>query len=192
MSQVKKEIKTIKKQIVSVLIVFFMFLMIFSTVNVGFAANTGNTDLAQNILAGSLDLTAPSGLNWTDVTLNGSNQNSNVNLDGVNVVDYRGGDGTGWNLTIYAENNLVAGTNNIDITARLNVTPGDVTSDDTAQAGSAFMMPNSSGGAEVLMNAGANCGTDVSNIDNSVFMLLIESGDAAGDYTATMVFTVSS
>ncbi|MBZ9569749.1 WxL domain-containing protein [Patescibacteria group bacterium] len=192
MSQVKREIKTIKKQIISVLILFFMFVMIFATVNLGLAANNADTNLAQNIISGTLDMTAPGNLNWTNVILNGSNQNSNTNLDGVNVTDYRGGGGTGWNLTLYAENNITAGTNNIDITARLNVAPGDVTSDDTAQSGSNFMMPNDSGNAEVLMNAGADCGTGVSNIDNTLFKLLIESGDAAGDYTAVMVFTVSS
>ena len=192
MSQVKKEIKIIKEQIVAALILFFMFVMIFSTVNLGFAANVANTNLAQNILAGTLDMTAPGNLNFTNVILNGSNQNSNTNLNGVNVTDYRGGNGTGWNLTLYAENNLIAGTNNIDITARLNVAPGDVTSDDSAQAGSNFMMPNDSGNAEALMNAGADCGTGVSNIDNTLFKLLIDSGDTAGDYTAVMVFTVSS
>lgn len=191
MFQLNQEIEVIKKQIVSVLILFFMFVMIFSTVNVGLAANTGTTNLAQNILAGSLDMTAPSNLNFTNVTLTGSQQYSNTNLNGVNVVDYRGGAGTGWNLTVYA-NNLVAGTNNISITARLNVAPGTVTSDKNAAAGSNFMMPNSSGSAAVLMNASSSNGTGVSNITNSLFKLNIEAGDVAGTYTAVMTFTVSS
>lgn len=188
---IKKEIEVIKKQIVSVLVLSFMFLMIFSTVNVGLAANTGTTNLAQNILAGTLDMSAPSQLNFTNVTLNGSQQYSNTNLNGVNVTDYRGGAGTGWNLTVYA-NNLVAGTNNISIEARLNVAPGQVTSDDSAQAGSNFMMPNNSGGAAVLMNASSSNGTGVSNITNSLFKLNIAASDVAGSYTATMTFTVSS
>lgn len=191
MSQVEKEIKNIKQQIVSVLILFFLFLMIFATVNVGWAANVANTNLAQNILAGTLDMTAPANLNFTNVILNGSNQNSNTNLNGVQVTDYRGGDGTGWNLTVYA-NNLVAGTNNISIEARLNVAPGDITSDDGGTAGSNFMMPNNSGGAAVLMNAAVNNGTGVTNIDNTLFKLLINSTDAVGTYTAVMTFTVSS
>lgn len=192
MSRVNQEIKTIKEQIVAVLILFFMFVMIFSTVNVGFAANVANTNLAQNILAGTLDMSAPGNLNFTNVILNGSNQNSNTNLNSVQVTDYRGGDGDGWNLTLYAENNLTAGTNNIDIEARLNVAPGDVSCDDGCTVGSNFMMPNNSGGAAVLMNAEVNNGTGVSNIDNSLFKLLIESGDSTGDYTAVMVFTVST
>lgn len=191
MSQVKKEIKIIKKQIISVLILSFLFVMIFATVNVGFAANAANTTLAQNILAGTLDTTAPANLNFTNVTLSGAQQYSNTYLDGVNVTDYRGGDGTGWNLTAYA-NNLVAGTNNISIEARLNVAPGNITSDDGGSAGSNFMMPNNSGGAAVLMNAAVNNGTGVTNIDNSLFKLNIASSDAAGTYTATMTLTVSS
>jgi len=187
-----QEIKIIKKQIVSALIVFFMFLMIFSTINVGFAANTGNTTLAQNIIAGSLDMTAPANLNWTNVTLNGSQQYSNSTLNGVVVTDVRGGDGTGWNLTLYAANNLIAGTNEINITTRLNVGAPTVTSNDTAQAGSNFMMPYGAANAAVFMNAGANCGTGTSNADESLFKLNIASTDIAGTYTATMVFTVSS
>jgi hypothetical protein len=192
MSQIiKKEIEIIKKQIISVVILSFAFVMIFSTVNVGLAANTGDTNLAQNILAGTLDMAAPSQLDFTNVSLNGSQQYSNTNFNGVNVTDYRGGAGTGWNLTVYA-NNLVAGTNNISITARLNVAPGQVTSDKNAAAGSNFMMPNSSGSAAVLMNASSSNGTGVSNITNSLFKLNIEAGDTAGTYTATMTFTVSS
>ena len=191
MPQINQEIKIIEKQIVSALILVFMFVMIFSTVNVGLAANTGATNLAQNILAGSLDMTAPGNLNFTNVTLNGSQQYSNTNLNGVNVVDYRGEPGTGWNLTVYA-NNLVAGSNNISITARLNVAPGQVTSDKNAAAGSNFMMPNTSGSAAVMMNASSSNGTGVSNITNSLFKLNIASGDSAGTYTAVMTFTVSS
>lgn len=188
---IKKEIEIVKKQIVSVMILSFVFAMVFSTVNTGLAANTGTTNLAQNILAGTLDMTAPSQLNFTNVTLNGSQQYSNTNLNGVNVTDYRGGAGTGWNLTVYA-NNLVAGSNNISVEARLNVAPGQVTSDKNAAAGSNFMMPNNSGGAAVLMNASSSNGTGVSNITNSLFKLNIASTDAAGTYTATMTFTVSS
>lgn len=187
-----KEMKVIKQQIISALIIFFMFVMIFSTVNVGFAADTGNTNLSQVINAGSLDITAPGNLNWTNVTLNNAQQYSNTNLNGVVVSDARGGDGTGWNLTLYAENNLTAGTNEINITDRLNVGAATVSSDDTAQAGSAFMMPYGSANAAVFMNAGANCGTGTSNADESLFKLNIAAGDVAGTYTATMVFTVSS
>jgi len=191
MSYINQEIEIIKKQIVSVLILFFMFVMIFSTVNVGLAVNTANTNLAQNILAGSLDMTAPAQLNFTDVSLNGSQQYSNTNLNGVNVVDYRGGAGTGWNLTVYA-NNLVAGSNNINILARLNVAPGQVTSDKNAAAGSNFMMPINSATAAVLMNASSSNGTGVSNITNSLFKLNVAASDVAGTYTAVMTFTVSS
>jgi len=191
MSLIKNEIKIIKKQIISILILSFMFVMIFSTVNVGLAANTGDSNLAQNILSGSLDMTAPGNLNFTNITLNGSQQYSNTNLDDVNVVDYRGGAGTGWNLTVYA-NNLVAGTNNINILARLNVAPGDVTSDKNAAAGSNFMMPINSAAAAVLMNASADNGTGVSNITNTLFKLNIADTDVAGTYTAVMTFTVSS
>lgn len=185
-----KEIKTIKQQIISVLIIFFMFLMIFSTVKVGLAANTGDTNLVQNIVSGSLDMTAPDSLDWTDVTLNGSQQYSNVYLDGVNVVDYRGGDGDGWTLTVYA-NNLVAGTNNISIEARLNVDPGNITSDDGGTNASNFMMANNATTQSTLLSAAAGNGTGVTNIDNSLFKLNIEAGDAAGEYTAVMTFTVA-
>lgn len=189
MVQINQEIEIIKKQIISTLILFFAFLMIFSTVNMSFGA-TNTTTLAQNIVSGSLDLSAPGNLNFTNIILNGSQQYSNTNLNGVNVTDYRGEPGTGWNLTAYATN-LVAGTNNISITARLNVTPGQVTSDKNAAAGSAFMMPNSAPGS-VLMNASSSNGTGVSNITNSLFKLNIQAGDAAGNYTATMTLTVSS
>jgi len=189
MPQVKKEIKIIKKQIISVLILFFMFVMIFSTINVGWAAEN-DTNLAQNITAGSLGMASPGNLNFTNIALTDSQQNSNTNLNGVNVTDYRGS-AAGWNLTVYADN-LVAGTNNIDVTARLNVTPGQVSSDDEAAAGSPFMMPNDSGSAVTLMNAAPDNGTGLSNITNSVFMLNIESTDLVGTYTATMTFTVSS
>ena len=42
MSKIRKEIKIIKKEIISVLIVTFMFAMIFGVVKIGMAANEAN------------------------------------------------------------------------------------------------------------------------------------------------------
>ena len=86
-----EEIKNTKQKIVSLLILCFLFSMILSTVKVSQAAGD-NTNLIQNIIAGSLGVTAPDNLEFTDITLNGSNQNSNVYLDGVAVTDSRGGE----------------------------------------------------------------------------------------------------
>ena len=50
--EIKKEIRNLQKTILSTLIIVFMFMMTFSVVKVGMAANTGDTSLAQNIPPG--------------------------------------------------------------------------------------------------------------------------------------------
>ena len=77
MSEIKKEIKILKQRILSFLVMVFMFVMIFSIVNVGMAANTDETTLAQNITAGSLDAVVTASLEWSDIAVPGSATNSN-------------------------------------------------------------------------------------------------------------------
>lgn len=196
MSQVEKEIKIIKKQIVSVLILFFMFVMIFAIVSPEMirAQNneSGNTTLAQTITSGYIVLTNPSTLTFDDAVA-GTAQNSLKNLNGVNVSDNRG-TGGGWTLTLYAEaNNFVGQGSNYFSANRALVTPGTVTADDDGNvtAGSAFNLEYPAANASNYMVAASGYGKGMSNIEDSVFNLSILADDLADGYNVITIFTLT-
>ena len=190
MAEIKKEIKIIKKRILSFLVIVFMFIMIFSVVNVGMAANTDQTSLSQNITAGSLDAVVTATLEWADLAVPGLATNSNAVLSGVNVSDSRG-NWAGWTLTVYANNLQGIGGNVLDIENRLIVGPKDVTTTSNAAAGSDFHMANTAGSQQTFLSATVDNGGGTSTIDNSLFNLRIEPTDNVSDYTATVTFTIS-
>lgn len=190
MAQIENEIKIVKQKIISVLIIFFMFVMVFSIVKVGLAANQDTTSLAQNITAGTLDVVVNTTLEWASIAVPLVATNSNADFDGVNVADSRGSY-LGWGLTVYANNLEGAGGNKLDIENRLYIDPGDVTTTSNASAGSAFYIANNASQQSTFMTATVDNGWGGSNIDNSAFKLRIEPTDSVANYTATMTFTVS-
>ena len=195
MSQVKKEIKTIKERIYSLLVLSLLLGMLFTSLNVATASNQDTTNLAVTITVGSLDTTAENtDFDWPAATA-GQASNQQENMNNIQVTDYRGNSG-GWSLTATA-NNLEAGTNILNTYARVKAGPGDVTnlneSDITGvTAGSADQsLGSESGNAVNMMTATADNGAGAFQLDNTVMNLSIEAGDAAGDYTAVLTLTVS-
>jgi len=193
MDQINQEIRTIKQQIIASLILSFMFVMIFATVGTSMAADTMNTNLAQNITAGVLSVDIPSSLEWADIAIPATATNSSAELDGVTVSDNRG-TFAAWDLKIYGLANLIAGdasVNNLDIENRLYVTPGDVDVDGyNVSAGGAFMMANNGTTQSTYMTC-SGAGFGASNIENTTFNIRVEPSDPAGDYTTTVTFTAS-
>lgn len=190
MSQVRKEIKLLKKKIISFLIVVFMFVMVFSIVNVGMAANTGTSTATQNINAGTLAIVVTSTLAFTNYTLLATTGFSNADLDGVNVTDSRGSL-AGWTATLWSNNLVEAGSNIISAAAKLNVNPGVATTVSNATDGSSFMMPVTAATAATVMSATASNGWSQSNLDNTVVNLVVDPGVKAGTYTSVMTVTVT-
>lgn len=195
MSQVKKEIKTIKERIYSLLILSILFGMLFTSLNVATASDNADTNLVINITEGSLDMTANNtDFDWPDATA-GQASNQQENMNNIQVTDYRGNSG-GWDLVATA-NNLANGTNILNTYARVKVSPGDVTnlneSDITnVTAGSADQpLGSNSTNAVNMMAASTGDGAGAFQLDNTVMNLSIEIGDDAGEYTAVLTLTVS-
>jgi len=91
--------KELEQKIVATLVVVFMLLMIFGTVNTehSYAANQTNTNLVQNFVAGGLSLEADATISFSDLSV-GVSANSLQNLTQVNILDERG-TGAGWSVT---------------------------------------------------------------------------------------------
>jgi len=106
-----------KQQIISTIVVFFMFIMVSGTVNVmnGNAATTVYMNLIQNFVSGVMSIECMENLAFNDITI-GSPTSSLANMTSFNIRDYRGS-GAGWNVTAFSNDltisNSADGINNV-------------------------------------------------------------------------------
>ena len=91
-----------KQQIISTIVVFFMFIMVSGTVNVmnGNAATTVYMNLIQNFVSGVMSIECMENLAFNDITI-GSPTSSLANMTSFNIRDYRGSV-AGWNVTAFS------------------------------------------------------------------------------------------
>ncbi|MDD5342450.1 MAG: hypothetical protein PHI73_03905 [Patescibacteria group bacterium] len=190
-----KKIKIIQQKIFSTLIIFFVLGMIFGSMEVSRAANTANSELYQNIVAGSLDISAQnSNVSFNNVNA-GTNFNSRMNVNNIKVTDYRGS-GAGWSATTGSiENFADVGNVNKQITLNnsLKWSPGDISALNGASATGV-----SAGTDDVYLNttrnlitASASNGKGAYQIDNTILNFELDAADLAGNYTATLTLTVA-
>ncbi|MDD5342449.1 MAG: WxL domain-containing protein [Patescibacteria group bacterium] len=191
----KNKAKGIKQKIFSTLIIFAVLAMMFGSMEISRAANTANSELYQNIVAGSLDITAQnSNISFANVNA-GTAVNSAVNFNNVKVTDYRGS-GAGWSATTSSIENFKDVTDaNIQITLNnsLKWTPGQITPLNGASAtgvtaGTADQYLNA---ARNLMTATASNGKGAYQIDNTLLNFIVGAEDPAGNFSATMTLTVA-
>lgn len=185
----------IKQKIMATIVVFFMGVMVFGSMDVAdlMAANQTNTTLIQNLVAGSLELEAPSSKAFNNLTVGVAN-NSLANLDVVNMRDYTGS-GAPWEVT-GAMNDLTtsdAGTNTI-ANSVIAWAPGsqfalDGASNTGVAVGSAAYFDD----VRKLINAAAGAGMGSFRV-NGTTLNVVYNGRAtqlAGTYQNTLTLTIN-
>ncbi len=193
--KMKNKIRFLKEEIFAVIVLFFTLLMVYTSMEVSRAANQDNAELYQNIVTGSLDIAAQN----TNISFNNANagiaSNSLMNMNNVQVTDYRG-TGAGWSATTGSiENFIDVDDANVQITlnSSLRWSPGDVSNLNSSDitgvaAGADDQYLNAT---RNLMSATADNGSGAYQIDNTVLNFMVEVADQAGNYAATLELTVS-
>jgi len=107
----------IEQKIVATVVVAFMFSMMFGSLNLpGASAAVTNTNLIQNIVAGTFGHGALTNVVFPNITI-GSATNSTSNMTMTTAWDLRGS-GAGWTIAGYASRlwiqNSATGVNNLD------------------------------------------------------------------------------
>lgn len=185
----------IKQKIFSTLILVFVLGMVFGSVEVSRSATTANSELYQNLTAGNLDITAQnSNISFGQIAA-GYTQNSKVNMNNVQVTDYRG-TGAGWSATTGSIENYVDvndSNRQITLNAYLRWSPGDVTNMNGSlitgvTAGTDDALLNTT---QNLMVATASNGLGAYRIDNTELNFTQQPTFQAGNYSATLTLTVT-
>lgn len=189
----KTKTKQIKQRLVATVIILFMFVMVFGSMNISDVSAIGtNTTLIQNLVAGTLQLEAPATLPFNNLTVAVA-ANSLANLDVVNMRDYRGS-GAGWSVTGTMNNLYIvtAGVNNIS-NAVIAWAPGSQFALDSASnTGVAIGAAGYFSAARTLINASAANGLGNYRV-NGTTVNVVYSGSPtqlAGTYQNTLLMTI--
>ncbi|MFA5107671.1 MAG: hypothetical protein WC497_05100 [Patescibacteria group bacterium] len=187
--------KLLIEEVFAVIILVFTVLMVYGSFEVSRAANTANSELYQNITAGSLDIAAQNtNISFGDLAA-GYSQNSVINMNNVLVTDYRG-TGAGWSATTGSIENYVDvndSNRQITLSNALRWSPGDITNLNGSSltgvtAGTDDVYLNAT---RNLMVATASNGTGAYRISNTVLNFTQDPTYETGNYSATLTMTVS-
>jgi len=194
-SQLEKKEKKLKQKIVSLIVIFFMFLSLMSvTGKLNFVRAESNVvQLKQNIVAGQLDLTVMAEVGFNNATA-GTAANSLANMSVFNVEDGTG-TGAGWSVTGYSSN-LVNGTDTATLipNTRIYWQPSDGffglngASNTNVTKYSSLVMLNT---AQTIITAAATAGMGKYNVPNTTLNVVIQAGDLTADYNAVLTMTLS-
>jgi len=181
------------------MVLFFAGVMAIGTIQLAQADTTGNTNIAQNVSAGSLALTVSNaqlnfnagGISETTTANTGSGAGNAI------IVQDTTGSGTGWDLTGYFNTNFVkTGDTNIQMAiSAMSWYPGLMTianntgnnADVTAGANGAFA-GNGSGNPKTLANSSNAPG--LFDLFNLKFNYTIPLEAEATDYTTRLILTI--
>lgn len=191
----KTKKQEIQQKIMATIVVFFMGVMVFGSMDVRDTQAIGtNTTLIQNFVAGTLQLETLSSVGFSDLTV-GVGANSSTNLTLVNVRDYRGS-GAGWTVA-GTMNNLVitngaTGTNNISSSA-INWYPVEFYGlEGASNTGVALGSSGAFSGARTLINTSSNNGMGNYKVFNTLVNVFY-SGDPTqklGEYQNILTMTI--
>ncbi|OGB73997.1 hypothetical protein A2V68_00060 [candidate division Kazan bacterium RBG_13_50_9] len=188
-------------------VLFFAAVMSVGTIEIANAANTANSNVAQNVTGGSLDIDdAPDNINFTNGALGADNSPANTGTNDVQTNDTRG-TLAGWSLTGYFATDFWSSGNaysmaiNDSGTLRMFWDPENaVISEITGDAGGAVAGTSTdfsgiaSGNSLTLMNSNngqANKGAGAYNLVNLVFLYDIPDVGYATSYTTTLTLTIA-
>jgi hypothetical protein len=188
----KTKKQQIKQRIVATLVVLFMFVMVFGSVNIDLINAIGtNTTLIQNLVAGSLSMEAPATIGFNNINL-GSPTNSLANMLQVNARDLRGV-GNAWTVTATMNNLTTAGAGVNNITnAAIAWAPGGYFSDNGTSTGVAVGVAGMFDSARTLFNTSVNNGMGNYKIVNTTLNVVYNGNPnfVAGTYQNTMTMTI--
>ena len=188
----KTKKQLLKQKIAAALVMLFMFVMVFGSVNLNFTSAIGtNTTLIQNLVAGTLAMEAPVTIGFNNINL-GSAANSLANMNQVNARDYRG-TGVAWTVTGFM-NSLTAVEAGINTIANTVIAwaPGAYFSDNGTNTGVALGTAGYFGVLRTLFNTSINNGMGNYKIVNTT-MNVVYNGNpnfVAGTYQNTMTMTI--
>jgi len=193
--QLEKKEKQLKQKIISLIVIFFMFLSLMSvTGKLNFVRAESNlVTLKQNIIAGALDLTVMAEVGFNNATA-GTAANSLANMAVFNVQDYRGS-GAGWTVTGYSSP-LVNGTDTGTTipNTRIYWEPStsffglNGASNTSITKYSTLVMLNT---AQTIITAASTAGKGFYNIPNTTLNVVIQAGDLTADYNALLTMTLT-
>lgn len=188
----KTKKQQIKQKIVATLVVLFMFVMVFGSVNIDFTSAIGtNTTLIQNLVAGSLSMEAPTTIAFNNINL-AQPANSLANMTQVNARDFRGV-GNAWSVT-GTMNNLTtagAGVNNISNSV-IAWAPSAYFSDNGTTTGVALGPSGYFSAQRALFNTSVNNGMGNYKIVNTTLNVVYNGNPnfVAGTYQNLLTLTI--
>lgn len=197
----KKEIKKIKEQIISLFIILVMFTMVFGklvfyNVQQVLAANQANTTLQEVITGADLGTSAPSQVNFAGFTITGVGANVTADMDNVNVWDLRG-TGASWSLTSITNNMVGSGLTapgNMITNAYVNISAAGAITGLGGSSTSGIALGGSTGnfanGAMTIANSSTNNGMGNYIVNNTALQATILASNKAGTYQSTLTITV--
>lgn len=197
----KKEIKKIKEQIISLFIILVMFTMVFGklvfyNIQEVLAANQANTTLQEVITGADLGTSAPSQVNFAGFTINGLGTNVTAALSNVNVWDLRG-TGTSWSLTSSTNNMVGSGLaepGNMITNAYVNISAAGTITGLGGSSTSGIVLGGSTGnfggGAMTIANSSTNNGMGNYIVNSTTLQATILSNNKAGTYQSTLTITI--
>jgi hypothetical protein len=185
-----------KQRIVATLIILFMMLMTFGTLDVpGTSATVTTTNLIQNVIASGAGLghAAMSDIGFNDITL-GTAINSRANMIQTNVWDFRG-NGAGWGVTAVCTNLVVAvaGINYFDNATQIAWDPsvGTIISIAGSTSGITLGTAGLFSSTRTLVSSTTNNGMGNYRVNNVLFNVIYNGrmDQKIGTYTAVLTMT---
>ena len=190
--KLRQQLIITKQKIIVTFIMFFMFSMVFTSfeMNKVQAATDVNTEVYQNIVAGSLYVDAMASLSFADVTA-GTTQNTEANMTVLNIGDGRG-TSAGWTTSAYSTNFTNAGGSLILPNSRLYIDPNEFWAvNGASNTGISLGSGGTLDSLQTIITASSGNGAGDYNVANTLLNMSILVGDSAGDYNATVTFTIS-
>ncbi|MDD5605872.1 MAG: hypothetical protein PHR51_00880 [Patescibacteria group bacterium] len=183
-------------------VLFATVIMAVATIQIVNADTTADTNLAQNVTAGSLSITGPSQLNFNDGSIGETTIANITTSDPVRIADTRG-NLDGWEVTGFFNTNwLKTGDSNVQMdigTADLYWYPGNMTvqnntgNNDGVNKGSNAPFQGITNALTLATsnNSHADNGAGSFNLFNIEFKYSIPIGAEATDYTTDMRLTIA-
>jgi hypothetical protein len=193
----KTKKQTLKQKIVATTVMLFMLFMLFGSLNLpGVSATGTNTNLIQNVVAGTFGHGALTNIVFSDITV-GSATNSGSNMTMTTAWDLRGS-GAGWTIAGYASRlwiqNSAIGVNNLDnVEIRWYPAGATIYAITGVTTGMTLGSTANLDGSRTLITAPTNNGMGNYRINGVMFNIVYNgrTDQVAGSYVSVLTMTSS-